>query len=604
MSLVACCRTVQSAAHIGQWLEFHLAVGFTHIHFLLDNKTTDETERVLASYVERGVADVERTRFRDRDDSTRALQRCVLRVFAHANERTWFMTLDDDELLVPPLAEQNGVQHELERVEREHGGALSHWVPRVAFSPQGGPCTSEAGHFWDRFRLHGSPGKQCGTGCSPAMLTTEHHFPKMLFQPRAILRRGGNPSQLECALAPHYSNIGDLRHGPGRCLGRKNIRFFTELKLNHYTLNMTWRMLTHTSERETAFHLSHAERRYPTDLLDNSMSRFLPLVSSASRDHSFVTLRLTLSGGLGNQLWECAVAFSIRKRLELFGHTVNLELIIGRTTKHPSILDSSVWKALPGHLCEGGRQAAPDAQEDRVTIPISPLKQSWLWACRPENCVVSPNTTLEVKVNDAIGQWDSIASVATEMRGMDFSNCGTVAPASDEIVLHMRNFTREFPHKTLALKNSHFRELPPHELISAFLSSPDDEWRPVAVVGSSAAGMVAALRQSSPKRQVRLISQTPLQDLCFMAKTKHRLIVQAKSSFAWWAAFLSGADRVDAWAVALDETHQNKPGVGRLWNPRESIPTGYAARNLEFSIAGPRALASSASCSGPSHFPI
>ena len=574
--LVACVRTVQSAAHIGQWLDYHLAVGFTFVHFLLDTKSSDGTERVLAPYVNRGVADVSPVHMRGRSDSTVALAQCLGRVVAYADARTWYMVLDDDEVLVPPLAEHHGVQRELERVERQVGRVDAHSIGRFQFSSLGGPCTSLRSHFLDRFTLRSA--RTMG-------------LYKLLFRPHALLRLAHdlrlNTSYLECKRTD-AKKIGELRHGPISCCPHGSPYCMDTskhgLRLNHYTMNMSWRLTTHTSERLTAHHLAHAEKREPSEVLDDSMARFLPLVSPASQRHN-ITLRIALPGQLGNQMWSCAMSLALRKRLELFGHVVHLD--IANPVKHPSILDPLVWNSLRGHPCEGGRRAAPDDQRHVRTGALPVGRTSWTWSplCQPES-LVSTDTTITVEQftdGSKIGQWDSISSVASHLKRMSFAKCGKSDPGRDEIVVHVRNFAPEF--RDSVLRRSHFRELPPQVLVSTFLSSKADGQRPVAVVGASADGFVAALRHASPERQVRLVSsKNALEDLCFLSRTQYRLIVQAKSSFGWWGAFLSSANHIDAWTIALPEDAKHRPAIGAAWDSYQALPTGQWGRNWKLTV--------------------
>ena len=578
MEVVTCVRTVQSAQHIGQWLKFHLAVGFTFVHVLLDNKTTDGTERMLAPFTSRGVVAVQRIHMASRIDSDNALASCYSRVLATANDRTWFAVLDDDEVLMPMMATRNGVQLALRDLETTSCACVS--VERLHVSSQVGLCGDAPTHFVDRFRLRTAKPEQ-------------DQLPKLVFRPRAVLKLAGG-GRLQCAppagraagnlslgnlscAGPQRGCTGELRHGPARCPacreshrspGCSSSSIRRQLRIMHYSLNLTWRVLTHTSERVREHTLKHLPARESSSWLDSSVDRFLPLLSPPVQPGN-VSLRLKAPGQLGNQLWECAVALTLRRRLETFGHTVTVQLEAGtHARRHPSVWDEAVQRVIVNHPCHADNLTGASA---RVPKPQRTLELTNEVLCRPE--AYAADGSMLIGARTGVSSWDHISSAAAQLSRMRFATCA-LRPAADEIVVHVRNFSREF-RSTFRYEHSHYREPPADVIVRELLSDPIDAARPVAVVGH-AEGMLEALRRASPQRMVRLVRQSALDDLCFLASAQYRIVLHARSSFGWWGAFLSKARRVDAWAVTLSG---GKPAVGREWNARMVMPTGQWGQN-------------------------
>lgn len=130
-------------------------------------------------------------------------------------------------------------------------------------------------------------------------------------------------------------------------------------------------------------------------------------------------------------------------------------------------------------------------------------------------------------------------------------------PYDDEIVLHVRMFERE-------ILGMGFHELNPKQ-IATLLFTRYDFNRSIAIVSrEQSTEYVSELRQRGfvKIRQVHL--KTPMEDFCFMMRTKYHLIALKMSTFAAWAGLLSNATKLRFYSVNSTYTRRSSMADGLL----------------------------------------
>ena len=131
--LAACTIYREDADYLPEWIEFHRLVGVERF-FLYDNGSTDDHRRVLAPYVEEGIAVVHdwARPFLGHNGRPRAIitafEHCC---GEHAGDARWVAFLDVDEFLFSPAGE---TLPEVLRDYEEFPGVV---VNRAEFGPSG-----------------------------------------------------------------------------------------------------------------------------------------------------------------------------------------------------------------------------------------------------------------------------------------------------------------------------------------------------------------------------------------------------------------------------------------------------------------------------------
>ena len=294
--VAVCLCTVQSSLTIGFWLDYHRAIGVTHVHIRLDQTTTDNTLKVLAPYKEIGLVRSIRLASMQKHRKTAVLQDCVENVVATMPVGTWLAAIDDDEFLVPMAPGSLSVHDVLRQVplgSRRTSGRLNTkgmhdclWVARHSFAAIPHPAASLSDPIIVRHRQ---------------MAPKAQQFPKAVYRPHAYLRHSWPPS------------LGEVRHGPTRgCTACSHLFWNTTslldsslLRINHYSpVNLTeWARTRSTEHPEYEYRnqmqqarLESSERSKrmlgePTQL-DEAILKVLPKIQTTPSTH--VTLHISV----------------------------------------------------------------------------------------------------------------------------------------------------------------------------------------------------------------------------------------------------------------------------------------------------------------------
>ena len=118
-------------------------------------------------------------------------------------------------------------------------------------------------------------------------------------------------------------------------------------------------------------------------------------------------------------------------------------------------------------------------------------------------------------------------------------------------MVHLRNFRGELKQDQY-YKGLGFLELDPEGLTNLLADLPAGS--KVALVTRTANETAPYIRHyvralRAQQLEVRLVAQDPIKDFCFMQQTRRRLVIFARSTFAWWSAFLSQATHIDMYRV-------------------------------------------------------
>ena len=157
LAIATCLRTVQSAAYIADWMQYHQAVGLTHhVWLLLDNTTTDQTERMVEPYLRQGfVQSVQRSALIR--TGVPQLKKCVQQVVDDLPNGTWYVTIDEDKYLVPlqsPSGNAISPGLSVQQCLRDDSllGVRCITLERYNFASIVDDCASSS-HVIDRFKL-------------------------------------------------------------------------------------------------------------------------------------------------------------------------------------------------------------------------------------------------------------------------------------------------------------------------------------------------------------------------------------------------------------------------------------------------------------------
>lgn len=187
--------------YLKEWLDFHIAVGVDKF-YLYDNGSTDNSARVLAPYIRRGIVDLIPFSGKSRQNDA------YIDALARFRDQTkWLVRLDLDEFVVP--VRHDSIPQILDTLPRGAAQLILTWV-----------CYGSAGHekkprglVIENFKYH----------------EVHHHGIKSIVNPRLVVRQS-NPHQADVA--------GFTVDENGRHLGRvhqsTNPPSCNIIRCNHY----------------------------------------------------------------------------------------------------------------------------------------------------------------------------------------------------------------------------------------------------------------------------------------------------------------------------------------------------------------------------------
>jgi len=125
--LSMCAIFKNEAQYLKEWIEFHQLAGVEHF-YLLNNRSTDDYQKVLEPYVKRGIVNLYQWNYTLEDFKNWAqMQRTAYNkiIQKHKFDTTWLAIIDIDEFLFP--TKKNNLKEFLKDYE-EFGGVCANWV--------------------------------------------------------------------------------------------------------------------------------------------------------------------------------------------------------------------------------------------------------------------------------------------------------------------------------------------------------------------------------------------------------------------------------------------------------------------------------------------
>lgn len=148
--LTVCAIAKNEGPYFKEWIEWHRRQGVEKF-YIYDNGSTDETQEVLAPYIESGLVDY--TFFPGQKKQLAAYDDCFER---HRLEARWIAVIDLDEFIVP-IKDRN-IPEFLHRME--HFSVVEiNWLVYGS----GGAKTKKPGGVMERFRCHSLPEHRLNT---------------------------------------------------------------------------------------------------------------------------------------------------------------------------------------------------------------------------------------------------------------------------------------------------------------------------------------------------------------------------------------------------------------------------------------------------------
>ncbi|MDL2243256.1 glycosyltransferase family 92 protein [Bacteroidales bacterium OttesenSCG-928-J19] len=142
--LAVCAIAKNEGPYFREWIEWHRKQGVEKF-FIYDNESTDNTQEVLAPYIESGL--VEYTYFPGQKQQLPAYDDCLEK---HRRDTRWLAIIDLDEFIVP--VKDKSIPDFLKRFENYPVVEIN-WLVYGS----GGAKTREPGLVMDRFKKHALP---------------------------------------------------------------------------------------------------------------------------------------------------------------------------------------------------------------------------------------------------------------------------------------------------------------------------------------------------------------------------------------------------------------------------------------------------------------